>query len=72
MSMAVGATVPAWAHGITERVSVGSGGVQGNEGRGITAISADERFVAFTSRASNLVPGDINETSDRFVRHLVL
>ena len=31
MAIAVGATVPAWAHGTTERVSLGPGGVQGNE-----------------------------------------
>ena len=32
------------------------------------AISADGRFVAFDSLASNLVPGDTNGTNDVFVR----
>jgi Tol biopolymer transport system component len=31
-------------------------------------ISADGRFVAFTSLARNLVPGDTNQVSDAFVR----
>ena len=44
----------------TERVSVASDGVQGNYGSGPAFISADGRFVAFTSGASNLVPGDTN------------
>jgi Periplasmic component of the Tol biopolymer transport system len=35
------------------------------------AISADGRFVAFTSKASNLVPGDDNFSDDIFVRDLV-
>src|SRR5207253_8937535 len=32
------------------------------------AVSADGRFVAFDSAASNLVPGDTNGTFDVFVR----
>ena len=34
------------------------------------AISADGRFVAFESYASNLVPGDTNDAYDVFVRTL--
>jgi Tol biopolymer transport system component len=34
------------------------------------AISGNGRFVAFTSGADNLVPGDTNRTSDIFVRDL--
>ncbi len=68
MAIAVGATVPAWAHGITERVSLGSGGVQGNKASGVAAISANGRFIAFESFASNLVPGDTNGMEDVFVR----
>ena len=30
-ALALGATVPAWANGITERVSVGKHGVQGDK-----------------------------------------
>jgi Tol biopolymer transport system component len=46
--------------GVTERVSVSSGGSQGNERSGSAAISADGRYVGFTSRATNLVGGDTN------------
>jgi CSLREA domain-containing protein len=35
------------------------------------ALSADGRYVAFTSTASNLVDGDTNETVDVFVRDLL-
>ena len=55
----------------TERVSVDSAGAQAsgawwdNED---VAINADGRFVAFTSSASNLVPGDANGQKDVFVR----
>src|SRR3954452_5004388 len=68
VALTLGAAAPAWAHGITERVSLGSGGVQGNDfSGGFPAISANGRFVAFTSLASNLVPGDTNEPV-RYVR----
>jgi Tol biopolymer transport system component len=52
----------------TERVSLGRNGAQGNDGSYGTAISPDGRFVAFTSDASNLVPGDTNHDADDFVR----
>src|SRR4051812_27799006 len=55
----------------TERVSVSSIGEQGNavSGSGYRpSISADGRFVAFGSGASNLVPGDTNGFPDVFVR----
>lgn len=52
----------------TARVSVGQGGAQGNGGSGEGPISANGRFVAFTSFASNLVGGDTNGTWDIFVR----
>src|SRR5215211_1684347 len=48
--------------GTTERVSVDSAGNEG-DGRSLaSAISADGRFVAFGSYASNLVPGDTNDS----------
>ncbi|MCC7542833.1 MAG: PD40 domain-containing protein [Deltaproteobacteria bacterium] len=58
--------------GTTTRVSVGSDGAQGNSTSAGTSISADGRYVAFTSGASNLVPGDTNGGDDVFVRDLQL
>src|SRR5437660_12238696 len=42
--------------GTTERVSVDSAGNQGNRGGGAPSLSADGRFVAFFSGATDLVP----------------
>jgi signal peptidase I len=53
--------------GTTERVSVDSAGNQGNGPSAAPAISAEGRFVAFVSAASNLVPGDSNGADDIFV-----
>ena len=53
--------------GRTERVSVSSSGFQGNGWSYFPRISADGRFVAFLSRASNLVQGDTNGNTDIFV-----
>lgn len=53
--------------GTTERVSVGPAGVQADNWSGYPSISADGRFVAFNSWASNLVTGDNNATGDIFV-----
>jgi len=50
------------------RVSVTSGGVQVNGGSSYPSISADGRFVAFLSSATNLVAGDTNGVTDAFVR----
>jgi hypothetical protein len=50
--------------GATERLSVDSGGNQGNGESEYPAISADGRYVAFDSGASNLVPGDTNYSCD--------
>ena len=52
----------------TIRVSVDSNSVQGNNSSFYPSISEDGRFVAFVSRASNLVSGDTNGTNDVFVR----
>jgi Tol biopolymer transport system component len=52
----------------TERVSVDSAGMQANNTSQLSSISADGRFVAFASLASNLVPGDTNHRWDVFVR----
>jgi len=56
--------------GTTRRVSVGADGTQANERSFPEAISADGRYVAFTSTASNLVAGDTNGVTDLFVRDL--
>jgi Tol biopolymer transport system component len=60
-------------NGTTERVSVSSRGEQGNGHSGVIgfrskpSISADGRFVAFSSEATNLVEGDTNGVVDVFV-----
>ncbi len=54
--------------GTTERVSVATGGAEADGYSTFAAISADGRFVAFQSVATNLVPGDGNAQSDVFVR----
>ena len=66
-------TTDVFAHdretGTTSRVSVGSAGTGGNGPSPIVApsISADGRYVAFVSFASNLVAGDTNGVADVFV-----
>jgi Tol biopolymer transport system component len=52
----------------TRRVSVSSAGRQANEDSVAPAISADGRFVAFWSQATNLIRGDTNRDPDVFVR----
>jgi len=54
--------------GTTERISVSTGGAGGDLSSGSPAISADGRYVAFVSSATNLVPGDTNARSDVFLR----
>jgi hypothetical protein len=50
-------------------VSVSSGGVQGDRPSFFgVAISANGRWVAFGSYATNLVPGDANRDQDVFLR----
>jgi hypothetical protein len=60
--------------GTTERVSVDSAGNEGNDHSFSSyyhaSLSADGRFVAFESGASNLVPDDTNATQDVFVHDL--
>jgi Tol biopolymer transport system component len=58
--------------GITERVSLNSDEVPGNAVSNDPAISADGRFVSFTSWADNLVAGDTNNAIDIFVRDRLL
>ena len=56
--------------GRTRRVSVNTLGMQAGDSSQLPAISGDGRFVAFQSRARNLVPGDTNLTEDIFVHDL--
>jgi Tol biopolymer transport system component len=58
--------------GTTSRVSVSTSGGQANGGSDSPAISADGRYVAFSSSATNLVTGDTNGKQDVFVRDLVV
>jgi Tol biopolymer transport system component len=62
--------VAAAGPGSTSRVSVGPDGAQGNGRSFVPALSADGRFAAFYSDASNLVAGDTNAARDVFVRDL--
>src|SRR5689334_17069773 len=56
-------------NGTTERISAPDPQVVGPDGDSLDlAMSADGRFVAFDSRASNLVPGDTNGFFDIFLR----
>jgi hypothetical protein len=52
----------------TERVSLGPGGIEGNNASNDPSISSDGRHVAFGSNATNLVAGDTNNKVDIFVR----
>jgi Tol biopolymer transport system component len=54
--------------GTTERVSVSSGGAQTIGDNTAPSISANGRFVAFSSRGANLVGNDTNGVADVFVR----
>jgi len=56
--------------GTTERVSVSSDELESNGPSYYASISADGRFVAFYSEATNLVPMDLNGVGDIFVRDL--
>ena len=50
-----------------ETVSVNDSGIQGNDHSREPSISADGRYVSFTSWADNLVAGDTNNYQDVFV-----
>lgn len=65
------AFISGWKTRTIERVSVSSLGGQGNEWSTDPDLSADGRFVVFTSYAGNLVPGDTNGASDVFLRDRV-
>ena len=54
----------------TTRISESASGAQADGSSSGPRLSADGRFVAFASVATNLVPGDTNGMSDVFVRDL--
>jgi len=54
--------------GITERVSVDSSGAESDGNSYRPVLSADGRFVAFVSNATNLDPNDQYRQADVFVR----
>jgi hypothetical protein len=55
------------ANAVTSRVSVDASWLPGNGNSVASSISADGRYVAFHSNASNLVQGDGNGTDDVFL-----
>jgi len=57
--------------GTTVRASLGAGGVEANANCSLASVSADGRYVAFQSSATNLVAGDTNAVIDVFVRDLL-
>jgi len=67
MAVLSGTLVAMADQGETTRVSVHSGGSQGNGSSFPPAVSADGRYVVFDSAASNLVAGDTNGVQDVFV-----
>ena len=56
--------------GATKLVSASAAGAQGNSASLHPSVSADGRFVAFSSAASNLVPGDTNGKADVFLKDM--
>ena len=59
------------ATGTTDRINVGSSGIQANAKSYLDSITPDGRYVTFSSAATNLVPGDTNARPDIFVRDRV-
>jgi len=58
------------SQGTTVRVSIASDGGDTSANSNWPSVSADGRYVAFSSWASNLVANDTNDQSDIFVRDL--
>jgi len=54
--------------GTTTRMSLSTGGAQGDSTSQLPAVSGDGKLVAWESSATNLVPGDTNNRSDIFLR----
>lgn len=62
------AGAPAGCISATTLVSASTAGTPGNGASGLPSISANGRFIAFNSDATNLVTGDTNGFTDVFVR----
>ena len=58
--------------GTTERVSISTAGVEGNDHSTYADVSDDGRYVVFSSLAENLVPDDNNGLQDIFLRDRLL
>ncbi|MDF1499604.1 MAG: PKD domain-containing protein [Anaerolineales bacterium] len=52
---------------VTERVSISSEGVEGDHDSIAPSVSADGRYIVFASKASNLIPDDLNSHQDIFL-----
>jgi hypothetical protein len=57
--------------GTTVRASEARGGQDATRNSSWPSVSDDGRFVAFSSWASNLVPHDLKDSSDIFIRDLL-
>lgn len=57
--------------GAITRANTAADGAQADSWASSASISADGRFVTFTSNASNLVPGDTNFITDVFVKDML-
>jgi Tol biopolymer transport system component len=69
--LVAGLSVPGWAaQGQIIRVSVSNTGRQGDRNSYGPSLSANGRWIGFSSDATNLVPGDHNGTPDAYVRDL--
>ena len=60
----------ALGYGVIIRGSTDSAGQQANDSTYDASLSAYGRYMVFSSRASNLVPGDTNGASDIFIKDL--
>ena len=68
MAAALLLTAAASAQSTTTRASTDSAGLQANGLSTSASVSASGRFVAFSSKAANLTPGDTNGVTDVFVK----
>jgi len=53
----------------TDPITFGAGGIVGDDAATAASTSADGVWTAFNSRATNLVPGDTNDSTDIFLRN---